>query len=71
VTIKAPALHPDFLDFIVCLSTYRVKVVLVGAHALGVHGVVRATGDIDFLYEPTPANVEALCSALADFGAPG
>ena len=34
------------------------------------HGVVRATGDIDFLYEPTSQNVERLCAALREFGAP-
>ena len=64
------AFSPDFLDFIVCLNERRVKYVLVGGYALGVHGVIRATGDIDFLYRRTTANVLRLCSALEDFGAP-
>jgi hypothetical protein len=48
----------------------KVNFVLVGAYAVGWHGVVRATGDIDFLYEQTKRNVAALCLALHDFGAP-
>ena len=63
-------LPPDFLDFIVCLNERRVDVVLVGGYALGVHGVVRATGDIDFLYRRTKRNVHALCAAMDAFGAP-
>lgn len=64
------ALSPDFLDFIAALNEHKVHVVLVGGYALGVHGVVRATGDIDFLYRATKANVHRLCNAMIDFGAP-
>lgn len=63
-------LSDDFMDFIVCLSDVGVDVVLVGGYALGVHGVVRATGDIDFLYRRTADNVRRLCTAMATFGAP-
>jgi hypothetical protein len=63
-------LSPDFLDFIVCLNEHDVDFVLVGGYALGVHGVVRATADIDFLYRRTAANVRALCTAMNEFGAP-
>jgi hypothetical protein len=31
---------------------------------------VRATGDIDFLYEQSAENVKRLCGALEEFGAP-
>jgi hypothetical protein len=61
---------PDFLDFIVCLNERHVDFVLVGGYAMGVHGVVRATGDIDFLYRRSARNVQALCAAMSDFGAP-
>jgi hypothetical protein len=63
-------LSPDFLDFIVCLNERHVDFVLVGGYAMGVHGVIRATGDIDFLYRRTAKNVQALCAAMHDFGAP-
>lgn len=63
-------LSPDFLDFIVSMNERGVDFVLVGGYALGVHGVVRATGDIDFLYRRTRKTVRRLVAAMADFGAP-
>ncbi len=63
-------LSPDFLDFIACLNERRVDFVLVGGYAMGVHGVIRATGDIDFLFRRSKANVRRLCRAMEDFGAP-
>lgn len=67
---KTDALSPDFIDFIECLDLHHVDYLLVGGYALAVHGVVRATGDIDFFYRKSKANVESLCIALEDFGAP-
>lgn len=43
---------------------------VVGAHALAVHGVVRATGDLDIWVKPDPQNSECVWQALARFGAP-
>lgn len=63
-------LAPDFIDFVAVLNEHGVVCVLVGGYAVGVHGVVRATGDIDFLYERSQANVRRLCAAMAAFGAP-
>ncbi len=63
-------LADDFRDCIAFLNTREVVFVLVGGFAVGWHGVVRATGDIDFLYEQDPENVARLCKALEDFGAP-
>ena len=64
------ALSPDFVDFIACLAEQQVDFVLVGAYALGVHGVVRATGDLDLLYRRTRENVQRLRVATHEFGAP-
>ena len=64
------SLADDFRDCIECLNGRRVDFVLVGGYAVGWHGVVRATGDIDFLYEQKADNVARLCAALRDFGAP-
>ena len=63
-------LAADFRDCIAFLNASEVVFVLVGGFAVGWHGVVRATGDIDFLYEQNPENVARLCKALAEFGAP-
>ena len=64
------ALAGDFADCIAVLNAHGVEFILVGGFAVGWHGVVRATGDIDFLYEQTPKNVKRLCNALEEFGAP-
>ena len=64
------ALSPDFHDFIFLLNEHKVECVLVGGYALGVHGVIRATGDIDFMYRRTRKNVRRLIAAMIQFGAP-
>ena len=63
-------LSQDFHDFIALLNERKVECVLVGGYALGVHGVIRATGDIDFLYRRTTKNVKRLIGAMMEFGAP-
>lgn len=68
--VRNDVLAADFVDFIVLLNQHRVHYALVGGYALAVHGVVRATGDIDFLYRRTESNVSRLCDALQEFGAP-
>ena len=66
----AVALAPDFRDCLAVLSEHHVVFIIVGGYALGWHGLVRATGDLDLLYECTRENVDRLCKALKDFGAP-
>lgn len=63
-------LAADFRDCISALNARNVDFILVGAYAVGWHGAVRATGDIDFLYQQSKENVQRLCAALRDFGAP-
>lgn len=41
-----------------------LEYVLIGATAMGIHGVVRATEDIDLMIRPTADNVERLRTAL-------
>lgn len=43
---------------------------MVGAHALAVHGVPRATGDLDIWIRPDPENAKRVWAALLEFGAP-
>jgi hypothetical protein len=61
---------PDFVDLLQALTVNDVEFVVVGAFALGRHGYVRATGDLDILFRPSPDNVRRLIVALAAFGAP-
>ncbi len=46
------------------------RFMVVGAHALAVHGVPRATGDLDVWIARDPANAERVFGALLRFGAP-
>jgi hypothetical protein len=43
-----------------------LEYVLIGATAMGFHGLVRATEDVDVLVRATPANIERLRRALRD-----
>ncbi|MBL8981836.1 MAG: hypothetical protein JNL26_06615 [Gemmatimonadetes bacterium] len=60
----------DWLELISLLLDADARFVVVGAHALAVHGVPRATQDIDLLIDADPANVSRVWSALVEFGAP-
>ena len=67
---ETPALNDDFREMLEALIDARVEFVIVGAHALAVHGVPRATGDIDVLVRPSPENAGRVMAALLAFGAP-
>ncbi len=60
----------DFGDFLRELLRARVEFLVVGAHALGIHGVPRATGDLDVWIRPTSENANRVMDALRMFGAP-
>jgi hypothetical protein len=62
--------NEDFQDLLAALLASAVRFLVVGAHALAVHGVPRATGDLDVWVLPDPANVERVWTALGRFGAP-
>lgn len=60
----------DFLEFLEALLAHEARFLVVGAHALAVHGIPRATGDLDVWIDPGSDNAERVWSALVDFGAP-
>lgn len=60
----------DFLDLLASLDEAGVAYVVVGAHALAAHGVVRATGDLDVFVRPDGENADRVITALHAFGAP-
>lgn len=53
-----------FLDVIRAFEHAQVDYVLVGWVAVNLHGIVRATEDIDFFVRPEPDKVERLKRAL-------
>ena len=59
------------LDVLRAFGRERVEYVLVGGIALALHGLVRATQDIDLFVAPSPDNVERAKVALRSvFGDP-
>ena len=60
----------DWLDILTALIAAEARFLVVGAHALAVHGVPRATQDLDLWIEPTEENAARVWSALLRFGAP-
>ena len=63
-------LFADFRDLLVELVDAGAEFVLVGGHAVAVHGHPRATKDLDVFVRPTAANAERVLRALTAFGAP-
>ena len=58
--------HDELLRVLRAFQDQRLEYVLVGATAMGFHGLVRATEDVDLVIRPTPENVERLRKALQD-----
>ena len=63
-------MNRDFVEMLSALSAARAEFLIVGAHALAVHGLPRATGDLDIWVRPIPDNAERVMRALQSFGAP-
>lgn len=63
-------LNPDFRDMLSALSEEGAEYLLVGAYALAVHGLPRATGDMDLWVRATEENARRVLGALSRFGAP-
>ncbi len=59
-------MNPDFLDILSAFSEERVEFLVVGAYALAVHGLPRATGDIDLWVRPTRDNARRVRAAEQD-----
>jgi hypothetical protein len=63
-------LNDDWFDVLQALLAADARFMVVGAHALAVHGVSRATQDLDVWVDPTPQNAARVWRALVEFGAP-
>ena len=63
-------LNPDYKDILSAFDEEKVEYLLVGAYALAVHGLARATGDIDLWVKRSEENAGKIMRALDAFGAP-
>ena len=68
--MTTPGWNEDFQELLDALLDEGVEFVVVGAHAMAMHGVPRATGDLDVLIRPSADNAERLMRALEAFRAP-
>jgi hypothetical protein len=63
-------LNPDFRELLSALSDEKSEYLVVGAYALALHGLPRATGDLDVWIRASLENGQCVYRALARFGAP-
>ncbi len=63
-------LSPDQADLVDAFNRNGVEFLVIGAHAMGYHGYIRATGDFDVFVEPTSDNAQRVFLALKEFGVP-
>jgi hypothetical protein len=60
----------DFAELFAVLNAAGAEYLLIGAHALAVHGFIRGTKDLDVWIRPSSQNAARVHRALAVFGAP-
>ena len=63
-------MNDDWIAMLNALVDADARFLVVGAHALAVHGVPRGTQDLDVLIDPTTDNSDRVWRALVLFGAP-
>jgi hypothetical protein len=61
-------LSKDLREFVELLNSRKIKYLLVGGHAVALHGHPRYTGDVDFLIDTSAENAALLAAAVNDFG---
>lgn len=64
-TIQLPS---DFREFLSLLNETEVKYLLIGGYAVGLHGYVRSTGDMNVWISTDPENAERTVEVLIQFG---
>jgi hypothetical protein len=62
--------NSDFADLFAALNAAGADYLLIGAHALAVHGFIRGTKDLDVWVRPSAENAPRVHRALVSFGAP-
>lgn len=63
-------LHPDFKDLLSALAATGAEYLVVGGWAVGYHAEPRFTKDLDVFIGPSNENLQAVATALTQFGAP-
>lgn len=66
--VENASFSADIQNFLRLLTRYRVRYLIVGGEAVIYHGHPRLTGDVDFFYENTRANVRRCFALCRSFG---
>jgi len=61
-------LTQDWREFLSLAISHRLKFVVVGGHAVSIHGRPRMTEDLDVFVEASSVNARRLRKVLVDFG---
>lgn len=61
-------LPEELKELLRLLNSNTVDYLIIGAYALGYHGVPRYTGDLDLFIAPNPDNADALLRTMDNFG---
>jgi hypothetical protein len=64
-------LSKDLREFVELLNSRKIRYLLVGGHAVALHGHPRYTGDVEFLIDTSAENAALMAEAVADFGFAG
>jgi len=61
---------PDLVAMLSAFGDAKVRYLIVGGHAVGVHARPRTTKDLDVWLDPGRENILRACRGLRSFGAP-
>ena len=64
----AKLLPDDFREFLKLCNRKRVRYLLIGGYAVGYHGYVRATADLDVWIEISEENAAKMVDVVTLFG---
>jgi hypothetical protein len=60
----------DLVEMLSAFASAKVRYLVVGGHAVGVHARPRSTKDLDVWLDPSTPNIVRACDALGRFGVP-
>ena len=63
-----PTLARDFKEFLKLLNSNNVEYLLIGGYAVGIHGYIRTTNDLDIWVGVSPENAARIERVLREFG---
>ena len=63
-----PTLARDFKEFLKLLNSNNVEYLLIGGYAVGIHGYIRTTNDLDIWVNLSPENAARIERVLREFG---